>query len=110
MRQGRPLIFLARTRASADEVSKQAGTLRATRLVLQALGKANIGLRGPLGRPSRPPGAGTTPTASSEALNGTDRVYFMQVHDNHLRMQSPGVIVPMTGATSIVEIELGKAD
>jgi hypothetical protein len=49
-------------------------------------------------------------TASSEALNGTDRVYFMQVHDNHLRMQSPGVIVPMTGATSIVEIELGKAD
>jgi hypothetical protein len=49
-------------------------------------------------------------TASSEALNGTDRVYFMRVVGNKLMMKSPGVIVPMTGALSIVEIELVKAD
>jgi Lipocalin-like domain len=49
-------------------------------------------------------------TASSEALNGTDRVYFMRVDGNKLMMKSPGVIVPMTGALSIVEIELVKAD
>jgi hypothetical protein len=49
-------------------------------------------------------------TASSEALNGTDRVYFMRVDGNKLMMKSPGVIVPMTGATSIIEIELVKAD
>ncbi|MGO9945519.1 MAG: lipocalin-like domain-containing protein [Steroidobacteraceae bacterium] len=49
-------------------------------------------------------------TASSEALHGTDRVYFMRVDGNKLFMKSPGVIVPMTGALSIVEIELVKAD
>jgi hypothetical protein len=49
-------------------------------------------------------------TAASEALNGTDRVYFMRVDGNRLMMKSPGVIVPMTGATSIIEIELVKAD
>jgi hypothetical protein len=49
-------------------------------------------------------------TASSEAINSTDRVYFMRVDGNKLMMKSPGVIVPMTGATSVVEIELVKAD
>lgn len=49
-------------------------------------------------------------TASSAALNGADRVYFMRVDGNKLMMKSPGVIVPMTGALSIVEIELVKAD
>jgi len=49
-------------------------------------------------------------TASSEALNGTDRVYFMRVDGSKLMMKSPGVIVPMTGLTSIIEIELVKAD
>jgi hypothetical protein len=48
--------------------------------------------------------------ATSEALHGTDRVYFMRVDGNKLLMKSPGVIVPMTGALSIVEIELVKAD
>jgi hypothetical protein len=33
----------------------------------------------------------------------------MQVEGNKLIMKSPGVIVPMTGATSIVDIELTKA-
>ena len=49
-------------------------------------------------------------TASSQAITGTDRVYFMRVAGNKLMVKSPGVIVPMTGATSVVEFELDKAD
>lgn len=48
-------------------------------------------------------------TASSEALNSTDRVYFMRVDGNKLLMKSPGVIVPVTGAVSVVDIELERA-
>jgi hypothetical protein len=48
--------------------------------------------------------------ASSEAINNTDRVYIMQVNGNKLTAKSPGVIVPMTGATSVVEFEMVKAD
>jgi len=48
--------------------------------------------------------------ASSQALTGTDRVYLMRIDGNRLMMKSPGVIVPMTGATSVVEIELVKAE
>jgi len=49
-------------------------------------------------------------TASSPALPGTDRVYFMKVEGNKLTMKSPGVIEPMTGVTSALVIELIKAD
>jgi hypothetical protein len=49
-------------------------------------------------------------TASSPALPGTDRVYFMRVAGNKLTMKSPGVIEPMTGVTSALVIELMKAD
>jgi hypothetical protein len=49
-------------------------------------------------------------TASSPALPGTDRVYFMKVEGNKLTMRSPGVIEPMTGVTSALVIELVKAD
>jgi hypothetical protein len=45
-----------------------------------------------------------------EAINNTDRVYLMRVDGKKLMAKSPGVIVPMTGATSIVEFELVKAD
>jgi len=48
--------------------------------------------------------------ASSEAINNTDRVYLMRVNGNKLMVKSPGVIVPMTGATSVVEFEMVKAD
>jgi hypothetical protein len=48
--------------------------------------------------------------ASSQAIFGTDRVYFLRVDGNKLIVKSPGVIVPMTGATSVVEFELVKAD
>jgi hypothetical protein len=48
--------------------------------------------------------------ASSEAINNTDRIYFVRAHGNRLYFKSPGVIVPMTGATSVVEFEMVKAD
>jgi hypothetical protein len=48
--------------------------------------------------------------ASSQAITGTDRVYFVRLEGDKLTMKSPGVIVPMTGKTSVVEFELVKAD
>src|SRR5215475_3329340 len=48
--------------------------------------------------------------ASSQAIYDTDRVYFIRVDGNKMMVKSPGVIVPMTGATSIVEFQLVKAE
>ncbi|HLQ89287.1 MAG TPA: lipocalin-like domain-containing protein [Xanthobacteraceae bacterium] len=48
--------------------------------------------------------------ASSEAINNTDRVYFIRANGDRLFFKSPGVIVPMTGATSVVEFEMVKAN
>jgi len=48
--------------------------------------------------------------ASSQAIFDTDRVYFIRVNGNKMMVKSPGVIVPMTGQTSVVEFELVKAD
>jgi len=48
--------------------------------------------------------------ASSQAIFDTDRVYFIRVTDNKMTVKSPGVIVPMTGKTSVVEFGLVKAD
>jgi len=48
--------------------------------------------------------------ASSQAITGTERVYFVRLEGDKLTMRSPGVIVPMTGKTSVVEFELVKAD
>ncbi len=47
--------------------------------------------------------------ASSEAINNTDRVYFMRVDGTKLMVKG-SVIVPMTGATSVVEFDLVRAD
>jgi lipocalin-like protein len=47
--------------------------------------------------------------ASSEGINNTDRVYFIRATGDKLLFKSPGVIVPMTGATSVVEFEMVKA-
>jgi len=47
--------------------------------------------------------------ASSQAIFDTDRVYFIRV-DGDKMMVKGTVIVPMTGATSVVEFELVKAD
>jgi hypothetical protein len=48
--------------------------------------------------------------ASGEAISNTDRIYLMRVNGNKLIIKSPGVIVPVTGATSVVESEMVKAD
>ena len=48
--------------------------------------------------------------ASSQAIFDTDRVYVIRVTGNKMIVKSPGVIVPMTGKTSVVEFELVKAD
>ena len=49
-------------------------------------------------------------TASSQAITGNDRVYFMRVDGNKLTVKSPGVVVPMTGAMSVIEFELVKSE
>jgi len=49
-------------------------------------------------------------TASSQAITGNDRVYFMRVDGDKLTVKSPGVVVPVTGATSVVEFELVKTE
>jgi hypothetical protein len=48
--------------------------------------------------------------ASSQAIFDTDRVYLIRVDGNKMMVKSPGVIVPMTGATSVVEFDLVRAD
>lgn len=48
--------------------------------------------------------------ASSQAITGNDRVYFMRVDGNKLTAKSPGVVVPMTGAMSVIEFELVKSE
>jgi hypothetical protein len=47
--------------------------------------------------------------ASSQAIFDTDRVYFIRVDGNKMTVTGR-VVVPMTGATSIVEFDLVKAD
>ncbi len=48
--------------------------------------------------------------ASSQAIAGMDRVYFARRDGDKLVMKSPGVIVPVTGALSVVEFEMVKSD
>jgi len=49
-------------------------------------------------------------SATSQALAGKERIYFTRVNGNTMTMKSAPLIVPMTGATSVVDIELMKAD
>src|SRR5262249_16825600 len=49
-------------------------------------------------------------TASNQALTGSDRVYFMRVEGNKLRVKSPDVVVPKTSLTSGVAFDLVKAE
>jgi Lipocalin-like domain len=48
--------------------------------------------------------------ASSQAIYDTDRVYLIRVSGDKMMVKSPGVIVPMTGQTSVVEFDLVKSD
>lgn len=49
-------------------------------------------------------------TASTQAIAGTDREYVVKVEGDKMTMKSLGVIVPATGKTSLVEVELVKVD
>jgi hypothetical protein len=42
--------------------------------------------------------------------SASDRVYFMRLGGNKLMMKSTGVIISMTGATTVVKIEFVKAE
>ena len=48
--------------------------------------------------------------ASSQVITGMDRPYFVRVDGSTAVFKSPGVIVPMTGAISVVEFDMDKAD
>ena len=48
--------------------------------------------------------------ASQQALTGTNRVFFMRVDGDKLTLKSPAVFVPMTGATTAVELRLVRTE
>ena len=45
-------------------------------------------------------------TASSQAITGNDRVYFMRVDGDKLTVKSPGVVVPVTGQQASSNLSL----
>jgi len=61
--------------------------------------------------PHTEPGKYSTAGQTPEGIKLTAHVdtATSEVDGNKMMMKSPGVIVPMTGATSVVEIELVKA-
>jgi hypothetical protein len=48
--------------------------------------------------------------ASNQALTGTTRVFYMKVDGNKLTLKSPGVVIPTSGLTSVVQLDLVKVD
>jgi hypothetical protein len=48
--------------------------------------------------------------ASNQALTGTNRVFFMRVDGDKLTLKSPAVVVPMTGLTSVVQLQFVRTD
>jgi Lipocalin-like domain len=50
--------------------------------------------------------------SSSQALTGTERVFFMRVDDHKLTARSPSLLIPMSGLTltGILQLEFEKAD
>jgi hypothetical protein len=48
--------------------------------------------------------------ASNQALTGTDRAFFVRVDGNKMSFKSPSVVVPMTGSTSVVQLEFVNVD
>ena len=75
--------------------------------------KSHVGWTGTYALENQPEGLRLTArvdAASSHAITGNDRVYFVRLDGDRLTMKSPETIVPMTGLPSVVEIELVKAD
>ncbi len=48
--------------------------------------------------------------AANQALTGTNRVFFMRVDGNKLTLKSPSVLIPMTGAMSVVQLQFVRTD
>jgi hypothetical protein len=48
--------------------------------------------------------------ASNQALTGTKRVFYMKVEGNKLTLKSPGVVIPTSGLTSVVQLDLVRVD
>jgi hypothetical protein len=101
------LLFVdSRRPAPPSAVLTDAEAISAMKTSVAWTGQYTIGEQSPDGLKA----TARVDTASSPALPGTDRVYFMKVIGNKLTMKSPGVIEPMTGVTSALMIELVKAD
>jgi hypothetical protein len=101
------LLFVDSRRATpASPTLTDAEAIAAMKTSVAWTGQYTIGGQSPDGLKA----TARVDTASSPALPGTDRVYFMKVEGNKLTMRSPGVIEPMTGVTSALVIELVKAD
>ena len=101
------LLFIdSRRAAPASAALTDAEAIAAIKTSVAWTGQYTIGGQSPDGLKA----TARVDTASSPALPGTDRVYFMKVEGNKLTMKSPGVIEPMTGVTSALVIELVKAD
>ena len=101
------LLFVDSRRAAPGSASlTDAEAIAAMKTSVAWTGQYSIGEQSPDGLKA----TARVDTASSPALPGTDRVYFMKVEGDHLTMKSPGVIEPMTGVTSALVIELVKAD
>ena len=101
------LIFVdSRRPAAKSPALTDAEAIAAMKTSAAWTGQYTIGEHGPDGLKTTT----RVDSASSPALPGTDRVFFMKVEGNKLTMTSPGVIEPMTGVTSAVAIELVKAD
>jgi hypothetical protein len=78
-----------------------------------AMMKSHVAWTGKYSTDQTPDGTKVTAhvdAASSQAITGTDRVYFLKLDGKYLMMQTPGAIVPTTGITSIIEVQLVKAD
>jgi hypothetical protein len=50
--------------------------------------------------------------SSTQALTGTERVFFMRVDSNKLTAKSPSLLIPMSGQTltGILQLEFARAD
>lgn len=101
------LLFVDSLRAAPGSVTlTDAEAIAAMKTSVAWTGQYTIGAQGPAGLKA----TAHVDTASSPALRGTDRIYYMKVVGNKLTMRSPGVIEPMTGIKSALVIELVRAD
>lgn len=101
------LLFVDSTRAAPVSATlTDAEAIAAMRTSVAWTGGYTIESSGPNGLKA----TAHVDAASSPALTGTERIYFMTVEGNKLTMKSPGVIEPMTGVKSALVIQLVRAD